>query len=714
MTPARYARPMAGAFTLSSRLEDLAARGFPGLTPRAVQDLRTLGITNVGTLIAHLPLRHERQAAESTIAELVEGSIVTARGEVTATRVSGRGKKGRLEAVLMDDSGRLDVAWFSMPYMRDVVRPGVRLRVQGKLGRYGRALQLVNPRTEVLAEGKDEPGLRGERLRPVYPASETIESRRIERAIDAVLDRALPLIEDHLPEAYRAERALPALAEAYRMVHRPADEDEAARARRRLAYDELLLLQLGVHLKRTHRRRTLKAPALRVTDAIDRHIRARFPFTLTPEQDKVVGEISRDLAKDTPANRLVQGDVGSGKTAVALYAMLLAVASGKQALLMAPTELLAEQHEASMARMLSGSRVRVALLTGSLGGAERDALLAGVASGEVDLVIGTHALLDERVRFKDLAVAIIDEQHRFGVSQRAALRIHATHDGREPHAPHVLVMTATPIPRTLAITLFGDLDISTIRGMPPGRLPITTRHVGIGGRAGAYAEVAQRLERGEQAYIVVPTIEGSTKDAMKGVRALMAELEASWFKGRRLAVMHGELSRATREAIMDRFRRGEIDALVATTIIEVGVDVPNATAMVIEHADRFGLAQLHQLRGRVGRGEKPSICILIADPTTDEARARLEVMAGENDGFVIAERDFEIRGPGDVLGTRQSGMPPFRVADLVRDRDLLAMAQRDAAAWIERSPALAHADEAVLLRRLRKAHGEWLHLADVG
>ncbi len=683
------------------------------LTPTLVRDMASLGLTSVGRLIAHLPIRHEFHAAEAPIAGLVPGQIVTARGEIAAARFV-RGRKPRYEAVLIDDTGRLDLVWFNMPFMRERVTIGSRVRVEGKLARRGSVLQLANPRTEILGEAPDEAESRAERLRPVYPASELVSSARVELAISRVLDDALPLIEDHLDDAFRAERNFPSLAEAYRMQHRPASDDEAAASRRRLAYDEFLLLQLAVHMKRAHLRRALRAPALRVTPEIDRHIRARFPHTLTPAQDAVVAEVARDLSGPTPTNRLIQGDVGSGKTYVALYAMLMAAANARQSALLAPTEILAEQHFANITRLLEGSRVRTALLTGAASDAEREPLRAALARGEIDLAVGTHALLDEGVRFKDLAVVVIDEQHRFGVSQRAALR--------ERHAgaatPHVLVMTATPIPRTLAITLFGDLDISSIRALPPGRLPIRTMLAASADRPRVYAEVAHRLAQGEQAFIVAPAIDPSTLGEgaapLRNVRTLATELESTLLQGARLAVLHAQLPRATREAVFERFRLGEIQALVATTVIEVGIDVPNATVMLVEDADRFGLAQLHQLRGRVGRGNKPSACYLVADPATDEARERLRVMESTTDGFVLAEKDLELRGPGEVFGTRQSGLAPLRLANFTRDRDLLALARRDASAWIDRSPALSTPSEATLLRRVLKAHGEFLGLGDVG
>ena len=691
----------------------------PGIGRHWGRQLATMGLTNVGKLIAHLPSRHELLEAEVQIADITIGRIISVRGQVTATQIKGRGRRPRFEAVLIDETGRLDLVWFNALYLRNKVHPGMRLRVQGMARLYEGAPQLANPRFEILPEDDPEPPMRGEQVRPIYPASENVPSYRIESCIRAVLDDALPLIEDHLPESFRKERDLPSLARAYRMMHAPADEDEPIDARRRLAYDELLLLQLGVHMKRAHLRQALRSPAMRWSEAIDAHIRERFPFALTTSQDAVIKDIAADLSSDTPTNRLIQGDVGSGKTVVALYAMLMAVASGNQSALMAPTTLLADQHFASIGAMLEGSRVRVELLTGSTPPAEREAILARLAldpaetegrAAGIDILIGTHALLTESVRFGSLGLAVIDEQHRFGVHQRAALRAKVDD---ERMTPHVLVMTATPIPRTLAITLFGDLDVSTIAELPPGRVPAATRLVEPGRSGEVYRHVAERLGRGGQAYVVVPAID-SQDNGVSDVTTVLNRLQRHELAGFRLAAMHGRLPRPAREHVMDQFRAGEIDALIATTVIEVGVDVPGASVMVIEHAERFGLAQLHQLRGRIGRGSAKSLCVLIAEPATDDARQRLAVLTETSDGFVIAEKDLELRGPGELFGTRQWGLPPLKVADLMRDRDLLALARRDAADWIARSRMLDAPDEQVLRRRLLKQYGPALGLGDVG
>ena len=683
-----------------------SVRFLQGVGPARANALAELGLTNIGRLIAHLPFRYEHERAESAINELEPGVMASARGEITATRLAGRGRKQRFEAVLMDETGRLDLVWFGQPYLSTTILPGMRLWVQGKALRRGGMIQIAHPLFEILAD--DEPEARRERLRPVYPATEHITTRHLERIIADILAEAVAQIDDHFPPQYRRDRELPALADAYRMMHAPESEQEIAEARRRLAYDELFMLQLAVHLKRRHTREVLKAPPLPSTPEIDRRIRARLPFTLTDAQQRVATEIAADLARPTPANRLIQGDVGSGKTAVAAVAMLLAVAAGHQAALMAPTEILAEQHDASLRALLAGSRVKTALLTGSTPPADRDRIRDDIAAGDLDIVIGTHALLTEAVAFKSLAVAVIDEQHRFGVHQRAALR---TKSDDPNTSPHVLVMTATPIPRTVAMTLFGDLDLSTIDALPPGRQPVTTRLLRTAQREDADAFLAQRIAQGEQGFIVVPTIEG---EAATGVEEVRSRIAHGPLAAARVATLHGRMPRAQREPVMAALREGKLDLLIATTVIEVGVDIPAATVMIIEDADRFGLAQLHQLRGRVGRGEKPATCILIADPKTPDAQQRLEAMVTMSSGFDLAERDFEIRGPGELIGARQSGDMLLQVADLARDLELLKLSRNDAKAWVESSPRLQRPEDAILRRRLFQKYGPSLGLADIG
>ena len=685
-----------------------------GVGPRTSERLGHLGIRSAGDLVRHLPLRHERRLAERTIADTVaamteDTANVRLRGEVA--RVKTRpGPRTMIEATLDDGTATARLVWFNAPWMRGKIHPGERGIAEGRARMRQGYLEIGNARWTPEARAGAPVG-EADDLRPIYPASEEIGSAEIEAVVARVLEGVCAGMEDPLPESYLRERDLMPLATAWRAMHRPADAEELARARRRLAFDELLLLQLGVMMRRAQLRSRTRAVALPVDAAIDAHIRARIPFRLTSEQDRVVAEIAGDLGQTHAMNRLLQGDVGSGKTAVAAYAMLLAVAQGHQAALVAPTEILAEQHHRVLARMLEGSEVTLRLLTGSTPETDRTACVNGLARGSTQVVVGTHALLEGGVAFRSLAVAVVDEQHRFGVRQRAAIRQKG--QGETPLVPHTLVMTATPIPRTLAITLYGDLDLSTLRGKPPGRKPAITRVVDPAKAPEVYTYLRGRLDRGEQAYVVVPAVEESDA-GLKDVASHVRFLSEGPFRGLSIASVHGRMDRDEREAQMERFRSGAASVLVATTVIEVGVDVPNATLMVVEHAERFGLAQLHQLRGRIGRGEGASLCVFIGEAVTQDATERLAAIAASDDGFDIAESDLRLRGPGEVFGARQSGLAPFRVADLTTDADLLRLARADAQAWIERDPDLRAAESSLLRRKLLALHGQALGLADVG
>jgi len=711
---------------------------------RRAAGLARLGITTIGDLIRHLPTRYEQQWAEGAIDDLPTEAVGSTRGMIVATRVvpgrgyrGRRGPKARFEATLEDHSGQLTAKWFNAVYLHNKLHPGMTLRVQGKITAYRDQPQMVNPQWEVLdPSGQTPPRL--DRLRPVYRATESLPSEVIEQVMHEALPLAIPLLADPLPDDFVKAHAMPPLAKAYTMAHRPDDEQDYQAARRRLAFNELLLLQLGIAVKRHYNRTRLTAPALRWSKAIDKHIRERFPFELTDAQNQVITEITQDLQRPFPMNRLLQGDVGAGKTVVALHALLLAVANRKQGALMAPTELLAEQHYLTISSMLEGSNVRIAMLSGgqsSSGSPQRASLLKKIQQGQYDIVIGTQALLAQSVTFGNLAIVVIDEQHRFGVLQRAAFRQTSVSPpsgqkktspagaGASPLAqlpcPHYLVMTATPIPRTLSLTVFGDLDVSTITALPPGRTPIATRVVTPDKAGEVYAHLAKRIARGEQAYVVVPAIDAQGHESatqLKNVRTHTKMLSEKYLPDHRVATVHGQLKPQTRETIMHRFRQGKIHVLVATTVIEVGVDVPNATVMIVEHAERFGLAQLHQLRGRIGRGTdgKRSLCVLIADPSTEDAAKRLEAIAATTDGFKIAEHDLAIRGMGDFFGTRQHGLTPLRVARIPEDMDLLQMAGRDAAAIVDCDPNLTEPAHQLLRKVLIQQYGDSLGLIDVG
>jgi ATP-dependent DNA helicase RecG len=582
------------------------------------------------------------------------------------------------------------------------------IEATGKVREYRQLPQMVNPRLVVLgpeAEPVDEsvPA----QFEAVYPATAEMPSRAIGRLIGSNLDRMLPLVREWYPEGYCKERDLMPRRAALEAVHRPVRESDVELGRRRLAYDELLLMQLAMTLSRHHRQIGLVSQALKCSDEIDRRVRHRFPFGLTVEQDAAVAAIVSDLSQGRPMNRLLQGDVGCGKTVVALYAALVAVANRCQVAIMAPTELLAEQHHRSIDQYLSGSRVRYGLLVGGLGAGPRRALLAQIESGEMDIVVGTHALIQKDVRFANLGLVVVDEQHRFGVRQRATIR------SKGP-APHYLVMTATPIPRTLAMTVFGDLDVTTIEGMPPGRSGIDTRIVGSREHDSVWRFVRSRLAAGEQAYVVYPLVDESDKMELRAATSEYRRLRDQVFSGQSVGLLHGRLKSVEREAVMDAFVSGRLSVLVATTVVEVGIDVPRATCMVIEHAERYGLSQLHQLRGRVGRGARRGHCFLMTHAFAASESQRLSVLARTTDGFEIAEEDLRLRGPGEVLGTRQHGLPELRVADLLGDGDLLRAAQRDAGRLVREDPQLQRTEHAVLRSMLAAKYREAIGFLDVG
>ncbi len=691
----------------------------PGVAADQAAAMDRMGLRCVADLLLHAPLRYRRTRSWQTSgAAAVAASEDTTddlevRGEVASVQ-RGFGRRPKIEVVLEDDDGEIDLVFFNQPWVQRRLHPGMRIAAIGRPRSYRKRTQIANPEWRTLEAdatitAPSDDGAEAD-LTPVYSASDECDRDAIAHLIASILEDAVALLDDHLSDVFRTQRGLPTLADAYQHLHRPEDQAQIGAARRRLAFDELLMLQLGVMMKRYHRQTHLHAPPLPMTDDIRARILARIPFTPTGAQRRAMDETARDLTHSEPMNRLLQGDVGSGKTVVALAAMLQAVADGRQAAMVAPTELLAEQHERTLRSLLAGTPLRLAGCTGSLSASERTSMEQRIASGEIDIVVGTHAVLSERVVFKSLAIAVTDEQHRFGVHQRAALR---DKSADPTQCPHQLVMTATPIPRTLSLTLFGDLDVSTIDELPPGRTPVETVAVARQDAHAVYEDVSSRVRSGERAFIVVPVIEESSR-GLTDLTSHLDRLQQGPLREAHLAAMHGRLDREARDAIMDRFRQGDIDVLVATTVVEVGVDVPDATVMVVEDADRFGLAQLHQLRGRVGRGTIASRCVLIADPTTDEGRRRIEAMVETTDGFRIAERDLEIRGPGELFGARQSGMPPFRVATLPGDLDLLALARRDAQTMIAADPLLTGNAHALLRRRLLKAHGQWLGLGDVG
>ena len=602
----------------------------------------------------------------------------------------------------MDDTGSVTATFFNQSYMKDALRTGETYVVYGRVeGPPGRR-QMTNP----VCERADRARFTG-RILPIYPLTRGISNNLLAGLTLRCVEECAGQVEETLPAGLRREHALAAAEFAYRNIHFPRDEEALELARRRLTFEELFCLACGMALLRT--RRTCAEGVPFSTPPVEEFL-ALLPFSLTAAQRRAMEEVAADTASGAPMNRLVQGDVGSGKTMVAAYGAWLAAKNGGQCALMAPTELLAEQHFRSLAPLLGRAGVRVGLLTGSVKGKARKELYAALAAGEVDLVVGTHALLSEGVAFSNLALAITDEQHRFGVAQRAALAAKA---GR---TPHVLVMSATPIPRTLALIIYGDLEVSVIDELPPGRTPVETYVVGEDKRQRMYRFVRKLVGQGRQAYLVCPAVEeGEESPGEPGGEGLKAavpyaeHLKSEVFPDLRVGLVHGKMKARDKDAAMTAFAAGELDVLVSTTVIEVGVDVPNAALMVVENADRFGLSQLHQLRGRVGRGKHQSYCVLMTSTHSAESRERLRVLAKTADGFRIAEEDLKLRGPGDFFGQRQHGLPQLGIADLAADMRVLKEAQQAAQALLEADPGLSRREHAPLLGRVRRLfaqHGD--------
>ena len=659
----------------------------PKVGPAVRGRLARLGLRTIGDLLAHRPRRYERPIDQRPIRDLFGEEEAVIEGVVVATSSRrGRGRLKILTARVADDTGEIKANWFNQPWLETQLTPGTRVRLRGKPSRYG--FQVASYDLGEVTETAD--------YAPVYPASEALAQKQLRALVGEALHFARAE-GDALPARLAAAESLPLRADALVSMHRPRSPQEAETGRGRLAFDELLVLQLAL-ARRAAEREKLVAEALPPAGDLLRLYREVLPFTLTDAQERAIAEIDADLARTTPMQRLLQGDVGSGKTVVALATLLRAVEAGRQGALMAPTEVLAEQHFLTIEGICTELGVRVALLTSALGAKEHANVRQLIASGDVQIAVGTHALIQKEVGFRDLAVAVVDEQHRFGVEQRSALA--------EGRSPHVLHMTATPIPRTLALTVYGDLQVSEITAPPANRKQIVTAWVTDDRSAEAYARLTRHLADGRQAYVVCPLIEASETTVARAAEDEAERLRRAELKGFRVGCMHGRLKPTERRVIMADFKSGEIDVLVATTVIEVGVDVPNATIMIVQEAERFGLAQLHQLRGRVGRGAEQSYCLLVSGPKeelTDVAHDRLEAMVATSDGFELAERDLEIRGEGQLLGARQSGLSDLHFTRLRQDTALLERA---------RAVARSLADEGELASAVDRLLGDSEHLGD--
>ncbi len=632
-----------------------------GIGPKRVKLLSRLNIKSAFDLLWHMPRAFLNRDNFQSIAEVKIGEQASLKGRVVAVKKQ-RARSGMqiFKAMVQDKSGFIQAVWFNQPYLESYVKPGIEIYISGKTKSSYEGLELNVTDYEIM-----DSFINTRKILPIYPLTEGLNQKFMRTVMLNVLDDYLAFYPEIFPAHIRDQHDLSDIKTAFRNMHFPTSREAYAAARKRLALEELFLFQLSIDKPALPSGGIIHKEKTALVSAIMNSL----PFKLTNAQNRVLQEIFRDMEKPLPMNRLIQGDVGSGKTAVAALAMAKCVASGFQSVLMAPTEILADQHFSSLTKFFSQSQVVIARLTGSTPAAEKRMILEAVVQGNIDILIGTHALIQGDVIFQNLGLAVIDEQHRFGVKQRAALANKGTF-------PDVLVMTATPIPRTLALTVYGDLDLSVIDEMPPGRIPVKTLYVKSSHRHKVYNFIRNELKEGKQVYVVCPLVEESEKQDLQAAVTLYEDLKSNIMQDFKVGLLHGRLKAAEKDYIMSRFKEGALDLLVSTTVIEVGVDVPNASIIVIEQAERFGLSQLHQLRGRVGRGNIESYCFLIAEPKTEEALKRLKVMEKTNDGFVLANEDLNIRGPGDFWGVRQHGLDQLKVANLAKDQRLIELSKK--------------------------------------
>ena len=666
---------------------DTPVRYLKGVGPKTAERFEKLGILTLSDLLCHYPRRYLDFSKPYSIAEAPADTECVVKAEVFA-KPGGRILPGgrRMERITAgDDISSLEITWFNNPYAAQKLELGQEYYFQGIVTGGMLRRQMVNPQVRTDAQVKSSP------FEAVYPQTEGLTSSAIAKCVRQLLPHA-ELLPDPLPSEMLKKYRLLSKADAVRAIHCPATEEEAFAARRRLIYEELLVLQLGIGRMKNHGAASTGAP-MKKADASP--FWESLPFSPTGAQRRAVEEILTDMSGETSMNRLLQGDVGSGKTLVAAAAIWACIRAGYQAALLAPTEILASQHAENLNRLLSPFGMRVALLTGGMKAAARRTTLAAIRDDEADLIVGTHAILSEGVEFARLGLAVVDEQHRFGVRQRGLLAEKAAN-------PHLLVMSATPIPRTLGLLMYGDLDISILDELPPGRKPVKTRCITGKKRADLYGFLDREIDSGRQVYIVCPAIEDAGGSGLNAVKSYYEDIAKAYLPDRRVGLMHGKLKPKEKAEVMDDFKSGRLDALVSTTVIEVGVDVPNATVMVIENAERYGLSALHQLRGRVGRGAAESWCFLVSDNASESVQKRLKFLCSTSDGFAVAQYDLETRGPGDFFGSRQHGLPTLQIADLMNDTRTLHAAQSEAVALLAEDPLLERPEHALLARQVEQ------------
>lgn len=711
-------RPVVTALKARESLKTLKVplSSVKGIGPKLSELFAKKGLSTIEDILYFLPIRYEDRRNIKRIRDLAPGEQGLTTGEVLASGEARYGKRRVFEVALGDGSAILKLKWFNYRpvYMRNRFKNGQRLIVFGPVSAFGLQKEIIHPDIELVDEDDASHAHTG--IVPIYSQIERFHQKTIRKIVKDIAERYSAYAVSGAPDSFMDALNLPDLSDAFRALHKTSgfeDDTNTAKARRALVFDELFVLELMLALKKKGAKKE-EGISFAGKSVLEGRLRGLIPFNLTRAQEKVLKEIKADMASHHPMNRLIQGDVGSGKTVVSFVAALTAVEAGYQAAIMAPTEILAEQHYLNIHRYAEALGIRALLLKGGMGKAERRESLSAVKEGRVDLIVGTHALIQKDVEFARLGLAVIDEQHRFGVVQRAVLKKKGWRSG-EGVSPDILIMTATPIPRTLSMTVFGDLDVSIIDELPPGRKPVATRILREKDRREAYETIRRELAGGSQCYIVYPLVEESEELSLKDATNMSEHLKRDIFPVHRVGLLHGRMEATEKESVMDAFKKKKLDILVSTTVIEVGVDVPNATVMLIEHAERFGLAQLHQLRGRVGRGKKRSICLLLAAWTqSEDTYRRLRVMEETNDGFRIAEEDLNIRGPGDFVGTRQSGLPDFRMSEALTDVNLLKTAREEAFRYLEKDPSLS-GPEGGRIKEVLKARWEGrLELAEIG
>ena len=688
-----------------------------GVGPKKALLLEKLQLTTIEDFLYFLPFRYEDRRQIKNISTLMPGEFATFMAEVLNASVIYMGRRKRVfEVIFQDETGTTRAKWFRFneTYMLGKFKTGEKIIVSGKPTANKRSgLEIVHPDTERVA-GDATISLEIGKIVPVYHTTEGLHQKSMRSILNNVLDIYLPLVEEVIPEDILRRHKLLSRSDAFHQAHFPPSEGFTTKdldafktpAQKRLIFEELFLIQTGLAFKKKHATEIKTGTAFKTRGNLIKRFVKLLPFQLTAAQKRVLAEIMEDLEKEKPMNRLIQGDVGSGKTIVALTALLTAVDNGTQSALMVPTEILAEQHYLNIRPYCEELGIEVALVTGTLKGKERKAIYQDIEEGKTRIIIGTHSLVQKEIQFEKLGLAVIDEQHRFGVLQREAI-------GKKGDQPHLLIMTATPIPRSLALTIYGDMNVSFLDEFPPGRQPITTNVYYEKYQDKAYALMDAEIKLGRQAFVVCPLIEESEVMDLKAVATVFESIQ-SQFPHLNACLIHGKLKKEERQEIMSRFLKNEIQVLVATTVIEVGIDIPNATVMIIEHAERFGLAQLHQLRGRVGRGKHASHCLLAAYfPISEEGKARMKAMQNSRDGFEIAEEDLKIRGPGDFMGTRQSGLPVLKIANLLRDIKILDVARKEAFALIDRDPNLENPANQPLKNTVHRLLGKHLPLMEI-